>query len=618
MAADTGNRREATKPHKNGPAGANAGTRPIMGRMASSLDQRNSTLRLLDSVGQALGSSLEIDASLTGAIRALLDAQRYSGVAVLLLDWDSQEIVTYSGLRSSGRSHIDLERHDLLALPQYPKGTAPVVPLKSLSSRAGIGSLLTSPIVAAGQVLGVLAVTGKPTAGRKPYERRLLRSIAQRIGTAVSNARLYAQAREEADRLAAVSAVGDAVRRSLHVPRILSDALRQLLLVTDLEFGVIYLISEAEGTLSVAARASLSPQTARWIRKHIRQRLGHQLTILDGQPTIEEDLPTGDNAPQGTEAPRCLMHVPLTFRSRPLGLLTVGSHTQSHFAPRAVELLAAMGSQISLALENVRLYEKYRTSARELEVTNTQLAETNEALRDAIRSKDHFLANVTHELKRPLAPARLVVEALLESPERFSAQRQEKMLRNVLDNLDSMDTLVTELLDAVRLQRQPFPSLTETIDLRTVTRRSLAAMRPLAEARGVKLHAIIPSAPIRVRGDPEGLARVVANLLSNAVKFNREAGSVLVQIESTAEGTAVLSVTDTGVGIPPHARPRVFEHFYQADSSSTRAHEGLGLGLYIAKGIVEQHGGRIRFDSQEGVGTTFTVTLPLARKSPAH
>jgi signal transduction histidine kinase len=137
-------------------------------------------------------------------------------------------------------------------------------------------------------------------------------------------------------------------------------------------------------------------------------------------------------------------------------------------------------------------------------------------------------------------------------------------------------------------------------------------LRPLAEEKDVSLTTEL--APAEVIGDPVHLAQVVTNLLSNAVQYNRRDGAVRVELSSTS-GDAILSVTDTGCGIPDADRPHLFERFYRVDKARARASGGNGLGLAICKSLVEAHGGTIGFESKAGAGSTFWVRLPSAGES---
>ena len=570
-------------------------------------------LRAWNAVSRTLNRSLKPETTVQRALEVLLRARRYRFASILLPDWETQEIEVYIRQRDGGKVSRDFRRFDLLALSASTDlaGTLPLHALfETLAAPASDRSLLAVPLTANRQVLGLLAASVPSDHRPLQRERRLLASIGAEIGVAVTNARLHERVQREADQLAAVNAIGTAVRKSLGLPNLLTEALEQLLAVTNLELAVVFTHGEGSTNLSPAAQSGLSKRLASTLSRRLSKRELLPQPAGEETPTIEEDLPVGQHnraVPGRKRSPRCLMHIPLRWQGQRFGFLTVGSYSQRHFAPGATDFLLGIASQMSLALANAQLYQEAERRAAEL-------AAANEALREAGRSKDQFLANVTHELKRPLAPARLVLESLLETPrEKLSPRRQEQLLRNALSNLDNLNALVSELLDAVRLERQTQPSTHKAFDLRAVARQALATMRPLAEARKIQIHTIFPSQALQMQGDPEALSRVVSNLLSNAIKFNKERGSVLLQLEETPASQAILTVTDTGIGIPQHARAHIFERFYQADGSSTRTHEGLGLGLFIAKGIVEQHGGHIRFDTEEGVGTTFTVTLPLMK-----
>lgn len=560
------------------------------GKGAGAYRGRRAEMEALDAVGQSLSSSLELHSSLVHGLLALLEAWPCHAAGLLLPSWASQELEVHTAWRAGQQVETGFRRIDLLA------PTARLAVAWAPPRLVADGAVQVAPLRAGQQALGLLAIVAP--AGTRELRQPFLEALGQRFAQAVANARLYEDVRAEADRLAAISAVGDAARRPLPVGRLLSQALRQVLAVTDLELAAVYLRDAESGATSVAAHAGMSHRLAARLVARLPTRARTSATL----PLVEEDLA---GAGSGARTPLCLMHISLRSPRRDLGFLTVGSYSRPHFAPGATRLLMAVANQIALGLDYALLFREAKERAAEL-------VRANEAMNAALHSKDQFLANVTHELRRPLAPARMVLETLLEAPEgHLSPQRKERLLRNALNNLDSLNGLISELLDAARMEKTAEPPGREIVDLGALVRQAIASIRPLAEESKLRLQAIVPAAPVRVYGDAQGLGRVVGNLLSNAVKFNKRRGSVLVQLERSGN-QAVLSVTDTGIGIPVHAQPHIFERFYQADGSSTRTHEGVGLGLYIAREIVEQHGGQIRFDTQEGVGTTFTVTLPLA------
>lgn len=230
---------------------------------------------------------------------------------------------------------------------------------------------------------------------------------------------------------------------------------------------------------------------------------------------------------------------------------------------------------------------------------------TDEARLTAVRRD--FVANASHEMKTPvgaiLATAETLVAALdddVEGARRFA--------RTLVDEARSLRSLLQSLLDLARLDAPASGS--ERIDLSAIMGEEIDRARPTAEAKRVTIEADL-SATIEVAGSADDLVLLVRNLVSNAVRFASEGGSVSVQLAAVA-GEARLAVRDTGIGIASADIPRIFERFYRADPARSRATGGTGLGLAIARGVAEAHGGRISVESELGVGSTFTVVLPLA------
>jgi signal transduction histidine kinase len=172
-----------------------------------------------------------------------------------------------------------------------------------------------------------------------------------------------------------------------------------------------------------------------------------------------------------------------------------------------------------------------------------------------------------------------------------------------------MNVLVTDLLDLARLRSQRADLHVRRVDLGELLTAAASMMRPLVEQAGQTMELAVPAPAPAILGDPRRLERVLLNLLSNATKFAPHGASIDLAVEEHTEGV-VVSVRDTGPGIPPEAIPRLFEQFYTGRTSSSSHNIGTGLGLPIAKGIVEAHGGRIWVESEVGRGSTFRFSLP--------
>jgi signal transduction histidine kinase/ActR/RegA family two-component response regulator len=259
------------------------------------------------------------------------------------------------------------------------------------------------------------------------------------------------------------------------------------------------------------------------------------------------------------------------------------------------ELLVHLRARIALARARARAARRERMARR---------AAAAEA-----RGKEEFLAMVSHELRTPLG-AILIWTQLLRASEQDGG-KDEQALDMIERSTKSLAQLIDDLLDVSRIVTGKLRVERRPTDLGAVVEAAVESARLGATARGVELSARIDPAIPLVDGDPVRLQQVAANLISNAVKFTPRDGRVDVTLSRAAD-RARLVVADTGVGIAPEFLPHVFERFTQADTTSTRRHKGLGLGLSIARHLVERHGGTIEAASP-GVdrGTTFTVTLPL-------
>ena len=285
---------------------------------------------------------------------------------------------------------------------------------------------------------------------------------------------------------------------------------------------------------------------------------------------------------------------PLTTRGRPIGVMAFGTTEQEsrrEYTSADVELIEEFARRVSLAVENARLFR--------------QADELN-------RLKDEFLATVSHELRTPLS-AILGWSRILASGQ-LDADKSRRAIDAVERNAQAQAKLVDDILDVARGMAGNVCLELKTIDLAAVASRGVDAIAPAAAAKKIQLDVDAPS-PVSVVGDAVRLQQVVWNLVSNAVKFTPAGGRVTVAV-APVNGDAELRVIDTGAGIPMAFLPYVFDKFRQADGSLTRQYGGLGLGLAIARHLVELHGGSVEAKSEgEGKGATFVVRLPLATTS---
>jgi signal transduction histidine kinase len=257
-----------------------------------------------------------------------------------------------------------------------------------------------------------------------------------------------------------------------------------------------------------------------------------------------------------------------------------------------------------------------------LDITDRKLAEQdrerllrraqiqNEQLLKLDRMKDEFIALVSHELRTPLTSIRGYLELLQDDVEAGTAtpEQQRDFLQVIDRNSDRLQRLVEDLLLAAQVEVGTLQLARDTIDLGKLVAHCVEASAPLAAAREIDLGCSVDGAPV-VTGDLRRLGQVVDNLLSNALKFTPVGGTVHVRA-AQSDGTAIVEVADSGMGIPEEEQQAMFARFFRTERAQSGAIAGVGLGLSITKSIVEAHGGTITFTSAVGAGTTFVVELP--------
>ena len=262
------------------------------------------------------------------------------------------------------------------------------------------------------------------------------------------------------------------------------------------------------------------------------------------------------------------------------------------------------------------LFVGFLRDITERQAAEEKLRDAKEAAEAALRTKDNFVAALSHELRTPLTPVLLCTAALREDerlPEDIRGQ-MAMMERNIA--LEAR--LIDDLLDLTRINRGKFRLRTEPCDTHSLLHHALEIVRDEARAKGIALDLDLDAKRFGVTGDPARLQQVFWNLLRNAVKFTAAAGRITVQTRDEAAGDRlIITVTDTGVGFAPEAAEQIFQPFEQAGRDGDHGLGGLGLGLAIARAIVELHGGAIRAHSAgPGEGATFTVEFPEPTVAP--
>jgi signal transduction histidine kinase len=290
--------------------------------------------------------------------------------------------------------------------------------------------------------------------------------------------------------------------------------------------------------------------------------------------------------------PSSIIYLRLAARDRVLGSLVMATTSDSgrRYTDRDVAIANEVARRVSLAVDHALLFK---------------------AAQDAARAREQMMAVVSHDLRNPLATIQMAVSFMLEEmvPDDAAREPERKQLQAIHRSAERMYRLIQDLLNVAAIEAGQLAVTRTALRVDVIVTDALELLRPLAAAKRITLETDLPPAPPSVAADRERLLQVFSNLGGNAIKFTPENGRI--EIRAAARDTTVeFTVRDTGPGIASEDLPHIFDRFWQGRKT---ARAGVGLGLAIAKGIVESHGGAIRVESEPGRGSCFAFTLPVAR-----
>jgi signal transduction histidine kinase len=439
----------------------------------------------------------------------------------------------------------------------------------------------------------------------------LLETFADQAVIAIENVRLFqaleARTRELAQsvgELRALGEVGQAVSSTLDLQTVLSTIVRHAVQLSGTSGGIIYEYNESTETFHLRASYQMEDEVVEAI-KATPVRLGEGATGRAATTRMPVEIPDilEEREYTGTRARpmlarlgyRSLLAVPLLRDQQIMGALTVWRRTSGNFKAEVVNLLQTFAAQSALAIHNARLFREIQEKGHQLEL--------------ASKYKSQFLASMSHELRTPMNAVLGYTRMLLmnvygELPEKVRDVhgRIDKSGRHLLG-------LINDVLDFSKIEAGQLTLTVNPYSIKDVIQAVVAGTQSLATEKNLVLTTTIPGDLPSASGDERRIAQVLLNLVGNAIKFT-DSGEVRIDV-AAKNGDLLVSVSDTGPGIPETERAKIFDEFRQAEGSITQKKGGTGLGLAIAKRIVELHGGKIWVESEVGKGSKFTFTLPM-------
>jgi len=537
------------------------------------LSARHRQLERLYRVTLALTASLELEATLQQALSLLVEEGETA--AVILMDPEKGRLAVRAGIgpgsadligqswplhEDPGAIQAAIRQRRTQNLFAFPLDLLPA-PWRALRP----GAALVVPLTLGLDVLGALVFASPEARGFDPERVQLLETVAAQMAQAIHNAALYQLITQQAEQLGNTLR---AAQEEVSKRQAILESIAEGVMVADARGEVIMMNAAAEQILGLR-------------REEVLGRPIHHFTGLYG-PAWQEwmaSLRRWLSSPRG-QPPTLFMRHELAPEGR---FITV------HAAP------------VMMGTEFLGTVSVFRDITPEVE---------------ADRAKTEFISTVSHELRTPMTSIKGYVDLLLLGSAGPLSEMQRRFLQIVKSNADRLKLLVDDLLDISRIESGRLQLDLRPVPLEAAVEAVVASLKARLDEKNQRLELDLPAFLPPVQADKDRLIQILMNLVSNAHKYTPEGGQI--RIRACVEGEAVhVAVSDTGIGIPPEALPRIFERFYRVDDPRVQETPGTGLGLSIVKALVEMHGGRIWVESEVGRGSTFHFTIPIAREAPS-
>jgi signal transduction histidine kinase len=459
--------------------------------------------------------------------------------------------------------------------------------------------------------LGSLAATvrrltsGDHAARAKVTGSAEVREVAQSVNTmARENDRLRGQEQEHTRLRALAREAGIRVREPLRAEDVLREASTAITQCVDSDLAVLRLVEDEFPRYADCARKDWlpvnfltdpSPDFENWAHGHLKDQ--SSMVVQDVRGEEGEVLPPSVREPLLRYGVVSHMATPFGIGSELYGVVELErTRPGQPWTPAEVDAIQSIAADIGRGLKHARLYEAENGLVEQLKSLN--------------QTRSDFFATVSHELRAPLTSIEGYLEMLRDEDAGPVSAAQERMLETIGRNAIRLRNLIEDLFTLSKIESGGSQAVLRPVNLVDVVRDAAQVLLPSVAGTGLTMTVTCPDESLVVNGDVSQLDRVVMNLLSNAAKFTSPGGRISLTAARDGD-TAVMSVGDTGIGVPEKDKEALFGRFFRASNAVRRSIPGTGLGLAIVSSIIAEHGGEVTVQSAEGVGTTFRVRLPL-------
>ena len=474
--------------------------------------------------------------------------------------------------------------------------------VRELQARYQFRTVLAVPMLREGAAIGVISLLRNQVRPFTDVEINLVQTFADQAVIAIENVRLFSETREALEQQTATAEVLQVISNSPTDVQPVFDAIAErAMTLCDARIGGV---TRFDGELvHLVAYHGVSQSASDDMRASFPMRPGHDAitarAILARAPVqipdVLADPEYGLKDAARRSGFRANLAVPMLREGEVVGSIVVCREQPGEFPERQVKLLQTFADQAVIAVENVRLFNEIKDKSRQLEIAN--------------QHKSEFLANMSHELRTPLNAIIGFSEVLLERMFGELNEKQDDYLKDIFTSGKHLLSLINDILDLSKIEAGRMELDLGDFDPAQALANAMTLIRERAQTHGIGLTLEADEAIGEIRADERKFKQILLNLLSNAVKFTPDGGKIVVRA-SKIDGGIEVGVTDTGVGISAEDQRVVFDEFKQVGRHYTNKHEGTGLGLALTKRFVELHGGVLSLQSEPGVGSTFTFTIP--------